>query len=163
MGVEINITTKPTTDRLIGWTQEIEREVLSDFTDFWKLLEKFLIDTLKRRFATEGYHRWAQLSPRYKAWKEKHYPGKPILQLTGALHRAATQRGAEGNIYEVTKTSMVWGVDTEEIPHAYFVQSGVKAPARIWCKLEHEEEKEVLDNARFWIRKKLDEKIQRLR
>jgi len=31
-----------------------------------------------------GRQRWAALSPRYKAWKEKRYPGAKILHLTGA-------------------------------------------------------------------------------
>ncbi len=53
-------------------------------------------DTMDRKFAAEGNLEtgseqagWAPLSPKYAAWKAKHYPGKGILQRTGALREAA--------------------------------------------------------------------------
>ena len=48
-----------------------------------------------RQFDSEGAYGsggWAPLSPAYAAWKERHYPGKPILERTGALRHALTQR-----------------------------------------------------------------------
>ena len=31
---------------------------------------------------------WLPLSPNYEVWKEKNYPGQPILELTGNLRRS---------------------------------------------------------------------------
>src|SRR5262249_32662130 len=36
-------------------------------------------------------HTWTPLSPKYAAWKAIHFPGRPILQRTGALRRAASR------------------------------------------------------------------------
>lgn len=49
-----------------------------------------------RQFATEGGlgERWASLSPAYAAWKSQHYPGKKIMELTGALRTSLAERGA---------------------------------------------------------------------
>ena len=38
------------------------------------------------QFARQGTpRRWAPLSPAYKRWKDKHFPGRPILVRTGAM------------------------------------------------------------------------------
>ncbi|HEY3283071.1 MAG TPA: phage virion morphogenesis protein [Armatimonadota bacterium] len=34
--------------------------------------------------------KWQALSPRYAAWKARHYPGRPILERTGALKDSLT-------------------------------------------------------------------------
>lgn len=54
---------------------------------------------------------WAALSEAYAEIKEKKFPGKRILEATGTLRRAATKKGARGNITEMKKQSLVWGVD----------------------------------------------------
>jgi len=41
-------------------------------------------------FEAQGKPNWKKLSPRYKSWKDKHYPGQKILSLTGTLRGAAT-------------------------------------------------------------------------
>jgi hypothetical protein len=48
-----------------------------------------------RQFATEGGlgERWASLSPAYAAWKSRNYPGKKIMELTGALRSSLAERG----------------------------------------------------------------------
>ena len=42
-------------------------------------------------FASEGGGRWAPLSPAYRAWKELHYPGRPIGTLTGRARKEQTE------------------------------------------------------------------------
>lgn len=49
----------------------------------------------RRQFHSEGAYGsggWAPLSSRYAAWKERHYPGKPILERSGELLDSLTQR-----------------------------------------------------------------------
>jgi len=57
-----------------------------------------LLAAIERQFETEGRtglgHKWAPLDDDYRAWKEAHYPGQPILQLTGAMKAAMTSRRA---------------------------------------------------------------------
>ena len=53
---------------------------------------------------------WKQLTPKYKQWKSAHYPGKPILQMTGALKNSLTTKGP-GNIEIITKNSITLGSD----------------------------------------------------
>ena len=47
--------------------------------------------------------------PGYKTWKEKHYPGLPILQRERVLFRALAE-GGPGSIYERTADSMRIGI-----------------------------------------------------
>jgi hypothetical protein len=47
--------------------------------------------------------------PGYKTWKEKHYPGLPILQRERVLFRALAE-GGPGSIYERTAASMRIGI-----------------------------------------------------
>lgn len=163
MAVEVKIITKPTLDKMTQLANRISQEVLSDLTDFWTGLEKFVAKTIKNRFDTEGHGRWEALSPAYKEWKDIHYPGMPILQRTQKLINAATKKGAEGNINEKTKTQMVWGVDTGVIPYAASVQSGKRAPSRIWCELEPDEADEVNLNFGYWLRRKLEKECEAYR
>lgn len=54
--------------------------------------------------------RWAELSPAYKTWKDKAFPGRKILELTGKLVRQLT--GESGDHYELRrKTKLVLGSD----------------------------------------------------
>ncbi len=53
--------------------------------------------------------RWAPLSEKYAIWKEKHFPGQPILVRTGALRASMTEQGAPGNITIISRTGAVLG------------------------------------------------------
>lgn len=53
--------------------------------------------------------RWAPLSERYAEWKEKYFPGKPLLVRTGALKDSMTTQGATGNISLIGKVSATFG------------------------------------------------------
>ena len=160
MAVEVKIVAEPKLEKLSQLADRIRQDVLSDLTPFWIELEKFVAQALRHRFDTEGHGRWEALSPTYKAWKDIHYPGKPILQRTQALIHAATRKGAEGNIDEKTRTKMEWGVDAGVIPYAADVQSGKRAPSRIWCELEPSEDDDVNLNFGHWLRDRLKQECE---
>jgi len=68
----------------------------------------------KRHFRTSGRStgkKFEKLSRSYKTWKSKHYPGRQILVLRGAL-RSALIHGGPGTdgIAKVTSDSLVVGV-----------------------------------------------------
>jgi len=62
--------------------------------EIWPLISAQFDRLLVEHFDTGGGSGasgpWAPLSPAYGAWKSKHYPGEPILHLTGNLRRSLT-------------------------------------------------------------------------
>lgn len=71
---------------------------------------------------------WAPLSVSYAKWKEAHYPGKPILELTGALRAALTGPGPNSR-RDVSGDSLSFG--TTGLPYASGKQTGTgREPAR---------------------------------
>lgn len=77
----------------------------------------------RKQFGSEGSYlgprQWTPLKPAYAAWKQRHYPGKPILQLTGRLFNSLTQRPFA--VERITKDSMTIGTD---VPYAKYHQLG---------------------------------------
>lgn len=67
-------------------------------------------------FSSEGAasgHIWPALSKDYEKWKNKHYPGRKILQLHGSLRKAATEQNDPDHIvdyFKVGKWSIRLGV-----------------------------------------------------
>jgi hypothetical protein len=160
MGVQVSLTANPKFEQIQKLAKQIEDETLADFSEFWDLLKPFVSNAIRERFESENQGKWAPLSPRYRAWKEKNYPGRPILQLTRQLYNAATTQGSPGNVCEKEKNSFTWGVDVQTIPHAAYVQSGGRSPSRVWCELSKESEADINLNFGYWLRKRLDEKCR---
>ena len=78
-------------DRTLARIQERPQ----DARELWETLADRFRAIEARQFKSQGRYGsggWAPLSPRYAAWKAKHYPGKGILVRTGALERSLTQR-----------------------------------------------------------------------
>lgn len=67
---------------------------VEDMRPAWEALADRFVALEKRQFATEGLFSggWAPLSPRYAAWKSRHFPGKPILRRTDDLFNSLTRR-----------------------------------------------------------------------
>ena len=96
---QVQIKTTPQLDTFI---RNIERlsENLTDGFD-WESLAPMVAEAADRIFASEGRGAWPQLSEAYARWKARNYPGKGILELTGAYRSAATQIGSPHNLVEV--------------------------------------------------------------
>lgn len=66
---------------------------VEDWRPAWPQVVTALRGILTEQFDTEGAHggkAWAPLSPAYAAWKAQHYPGRPILVLTGQMRSSLT-------------------------------------------------------------------------
>lgn len=67
---------------------------LKDLRPIWPAVRRYFHDTEALAFASEGGDqrtgRWKPLSPAYAKWKARHYPGKGILERTGALWKSLT-------------------------------------------------------------------------
>lgn len=106
-------------------------EGISDYRPVWDLIYDDFLAEVKAQFESEGAHgggRWAPLSERYARWKQKHYPGKPILERTGDLKKSLTERGAPGAVFRSEPRALTMGTD---VPYAIYHQTGTrKMPAR---------------------------------
>ncbi|MFZ5987188.1 MAG: hypothetical protein ACOYWZ_08725 [Bacillota bacterium] len=157
--LELEISTRPTTYEVLKAVDKIEREIISDLRDFGDTAKEIVLTSFKKRFATENKGQWAALSHAYKKWKERHYPGMPILQLTQALIRAVMGEGA-GHIDNKTPEYLEFGVEAEEIPQARHVQD--MDPSRVWCEM-YPEDVDILGKAfAGHIRLKADEILKEI-
>lgn len=103
------------------------------------------------QFAQEGAKtgsQWSALSPGYGAWKARHYPGKPILQLSGDLYDSLAKRPF--GVDEITDKQAVFGT---AVSYAGFHQKGTdKMPARpLVQKPQSRDRLEFAKYLRNWI------------
>jgi hypothetical protein len=89
-------------------------EHISNFLPLWAVYNEKFQKAMEEQFSTEGRYglgrRWKGLTPRYAAWKQAHYPGKPIGELTGALRESMT--GGAGYAFESTPISASFGQES---------------------------------------------------
>lgn len=81
-----------------------------------------IADLTRRNFDAEGAsegQKWADLSPKYAAWKRRRWPGRKILVRTGALERDLTRRPF--GVEQITAHSMRIGTS---LPYAKHHQQG---------------------------------------
>jgi phage gpG-like protein len=97
---------------------------LQDFAPIWPYVSAALEAITMKMFDSEGatgeHGEWAELSDRYRAWKERTHPGAPILFLEGRLRRSFTQGGDE-HLEIRSPMTLLWG---SEVPYAIFHQTG---------------------------------------
>jgi len=86
----------------------------NDLYPAWDSVLNVLYEAERRLFAREGrtkeHGKWEALSPRYAAWKKKHYPGMPRLVLTGRFSGSMTDpSGQHAEIRQ--RRRLTWGSD----------------------------------------------------
>jgi hypothetical protein len=90
----------------------VEAEI-SDFRNFWPGVITTFYEIETAQFETEGAQgasgQWTPLSPAYKQWKEVHYPGEKILQLSHALIDSMTGPDALDSILRPEKDELTIG------------------------------------------------------
>lgn len=98
---------------------------------FYTIAQK-LQEYERAQFESEGAYGsggWAPLKPAYKAWKERRYPGKPILQREGDLMASLTEDAAPGAVREVGPDHLVFGTSIEYAKyHQYGTEKMVPRP-----------------------------------
>ena len=105
--------------------------LVEDFGPAWHAIEGLTRRHHARTFdsvgAATGTRRrpWARLTPKYEAWKARHFPGRPILVRTGALRRAMVDGGA-GSATQRTTKSLVMGLRGEIKDRAGWHQFGTR-------------------------------------
>jgi len=118
--------TEPTVTRLTAAFERAGAEVADVGKHVLPKLVPVLEGAVARQFDAQGagpeMGSWAPLSESYAAWKEKHYPGQPILVRTGKLRAALTDSNAPGARRDVSGESLSYG--TTGIPYASAHQTG---------------------------------------
>jgi phage gpG-like protein len=98
----------------------------------WPKINERFSEIMIEQFATGGgagaSGTWAPIGKAYGAWKELHYPGKPILQLTGTLYESLASGASAYSVHNETPDSFERGTTVQ---YAGFHQKGTKnMPAR---------------------------------
>jgi phage gpG-like protein len=98
--------------------------------DFREPLTEIYQDFLgieRRNFSARGRpEAWRPLSPKYAAWKARHFPGKPLLELTGNLKASLLGSGAAA-VRDIRETRATFGT---AVRHAIFHQLGTRRMPR---------------------------------
>lgn len=88
-------------------------QYLTDFSPIFNEMADEFYDSQEGVFRSEGKYddlsEWTDLTTRYRKWKEKNFPGRKKLELTGALKTSLTQRGGYGNITQISEKEMILG------------------------------------------------------
>lgn len=88
-------------------------KAIKDIRPALKKVANDIRETEDKVFMAEGAYgsraKWRKLSPNYKHWKSMNFPGKPILQQTGALRQSLIYKGNSNHIETITKTSLTYG------------------------------------------------------
>lgn len=87
---------------------------VGDATPVWNKLADRFATVERRQFDSEGAYGsggWPALSPKYAAWKARHFPGAPILVRSGELRDSLTERPF--GIEVIQPGSMTIGSGTE--------------------------------------------------
>ena len=153
--MQVQIKATPQLDTFI---RNIERlsENLTDGFD-WESLAPMVAEAAADVFASQGRGGWPQLSPAYARWKERNFPGKGILDLTGAYISAATQVGAPHNVITTTENSLTYGVEGLDYP--VFHESGTdRLPARPVFDLLAEDE-DLSSNVKEALSEHINQKL----
>src|SRR6185436_13207261 len=117
-------------------------EKVGDLRPFWReIFAPKYYAIVQDLFATGGRARggggkfkggaWARLSPTYRVWKQKFYPGQPILVRDGTLRNSLHWYGDSpgyGGVFDAQPSFVVVGTS---VPYAGYHQYGTKKmPAR---------------------------------
>jgi phage gpG-like protein len=122
LGITIEaVNAREVTMNMAGFASDV-----SDLTPVWSEVAPVLEAQTAEKFASEGaageHGEWAELSPDYGAWKEKHFPGMPILQRGGGLLDSFTEGGAD-HVDRRTETVLEWG---SAVPYSVYHQMGYR-------------------------------------
>jgi len=136
-------------------------KALGDMRPYWdKALKPTFYKVEAEQFASQGgagrSGAWAGLSKPYAAWKAKRYPGKGILERTGALK--ASLLGGAGQVYESHPTWMAIGSGIEY--GTYHQRGGGNLPKRPPISVSASQEKALFGPAFALIARELGQMWQ---
>lgn len=116
----------------VGGALAMMDSIASDWRGAWPAVAARLRRQIREDFDSEGAGgrsgKWARLSKRYRRWKERHYPGRKILELTYRLRDSLTAASHPDAVEIRDAAFLFFG---SSVPYAGYHQSGTeKMPRR---------------------------------
>lgn len=119
---------------------ELRVRRLQNFDSPMKRILLDFYDIERQWFESEGSGQWQPLSPKYAAWKQARYPGKPILQRSSVLfHEVAGISPSyllRGSLLQIfIRHSPFWKAHQEgnsRLPRRLVLAPTIKARATQW-------------------------------
>ncbi len=107
------------------------------FKEFLNEYKEIIAQNFESRGKIMERERWAQYSPGYLKWKQKNYPGKPMLEITGDLKNAALNFqsvvGAKTLVMKVEGADYFFYVQERKTnPRHYFNTKDDDLPIQAW-------------------------------
>lgn len=143
MKLDIKYTTERAKQTFVRLAKRVSNlnPVWHKFIDYWKN------DVIPAVWQGKGKlmegKKWEPLTEKYRKWKAKKYPGKPMMYLSGKLFSAA--EGGPGWYQKLQPKSLEIGVQGPEYfyfisermnnPRKYFYTTNEDMPARVWKEL----------------------------
>lgn len=120
------------------------------FIEASKLFYEFEAEAFQSEGVSSRAGQWTALTRQYARWKQKAAPGRPILELSGALQWSLTRPNARGSIRRVTEDELIIGT---AIVYAKFHQGGtVHMVARPPIALTEQQERRLVRFIRAGIK-----------
>lgn len=146
----------------ITFQMEGQQALIKEFADWgnaiteqmqpaWEQVGELLQHDFAEQFAAEGGYLGAQLAPKWAQLRpstvadrmRKGYPGAhPILQRSGEMRDSLVVRGAPGNVFEATPTSIRVGTASRIAP--YHQRGTRKMDARKMVALRYETRPQII-------------------
>ena len=115
------------TEQLSKAFTELSRRI-GDLTPVWPRVAQIFYERERQLFDSQGEGNWVQLSARYGRWKQKHFPGYPLLQRTTEMAVSLTNRSSPFSVLDMRPKNFAVGTS---VPYAQFHQTGTsRMPAR---------------------------------
>jgi phage gpG-like protein len=131
---------------------------VTDFRPIWGVIADDFYARVVAQFETkgeEGGQRWPELSEKYAAWKERHFPGRSILQRTGALMTSLTagrvQGAPSGAVKIEERKALTLGTT---VPYAIYHQSPLprkRLPRRPMIALEQNDQRQIMRSIHEYV------------
>ena len=140
MQITVDILGERQLNRRLGLIVDQSADLRPAFDD----VRKNWIKNNRAQFRSEGAHgggnKWQKLSPKYRQWKARHYPGKTILRRTDRLWHSLTVPTHPDFIYRTALQSLLIGT---KVPYAIYHQKGAGAvPVRKVVELTEEQKRQ---------------------
>jgi phage gpG-like protein len=115
------------TQELSNAFTELSRRI-GDLTPIWPRVAQVFYERERQLFDQQGEGNWRELSPRYGAWKQKHFPGYPLLQRSTEMAVSLTNQTSPFSVLDMRPKNFAVGTS---VPYAQFHQTGTsRMPAR---------------------------------
>jgi phage gpG-like protein len=144
--MDVKVVGLPELEARLNRTIAAIGSMMPEFTSVGKILTEFYATT---PFLSQGNiygEQWEPLSPAYKAWKEKKYPGKGLLVASGNMM----------NSFKSAPTPVSVTISNDSSVFKYHQLGTEKMPQRVMMLLEDEQRQLVINTIEDGLKARID-------